>query len=216
MVEPEPKPKPKRRIRKPIESTSKNPRGRMKKGRSPITPGVLAKIASMYLKGATKMDIAREVGVDRKTVTKHLEERVKPAWKEEQIVSVTEDLARISMIERMAWDRFEKSCSPQTKKVIKQALVDGVGKLRIVEKILSQAKTTGETHWVNVIQWCIEFRAKVGGYYAASKLDINHGGELRVAGMTPGEVDEAMLTRLVAGVEKRKRFSDAQLEMELN
>jgi len=216
MVEPGSKPKPKKKRRTKTKPTSTNPRGRSKGGKSPVTRGVLAKIASMYLKCESKLSIARETGLDYKTVTKHLEERVKPAWKKEQIVSSTEDLARVSMVERLAWRKFKESCSPQAKKVIKQALLEDGNKLQIVEKIMSETKVTGEAQWVDIIKWCIEFRAKIGGYYAASKVDITHGGELRIAGMTPTEVDQEMLARLVEAVEKRKRFSDAQLEVGLN
>lgn len=55
-------------------------------------------------------------------------------------------------------------------------------------------KRDGAPAFLAGIQWCIEMRVKILGLAAAQEIKL--GGELRVAGATPSEVEQQMLGRL--------------------
>lgn len=60
--------------------------------------------------------------------------------------------------------------------------------------VKTDGKRDGNPAFLAGIQWCIEMRVKILGLSAAQEIKL--GGELRVAGATPNEVEQQMLGRL--------------------
>ena len=72
--------------------------------------------------------------------------------------------------------------------------------------MFTEISRTGEVAWIQVVQWCLNFRAKIHAHYAPVRHKADMGGELRVAGKTPTQVDEEMLKRLFEKIAERRRY----------
>jgi hypothetical protein len=60
---------------------------------------------------------------------------------------------------------------------------------------------------LEIVQWCIEQRLRIGGFYSPTRVSVEHG--LRVAGQTPSEVNQAMLGRVQELIRQRRELDDA-------
>lgn len=161
-------------------------------------------IARMKLRHRPAPEIAELLGVDEKTVRHHYEHTIRPSFRHVLNRTAEEEMARIDEIERIAWECFDKSLEPQTRETIKTGLIEGLKgnskskakKLGTIESVLTTIHTNGDTSWINVIQWCVEERCKIKGHYAAQRLQINHGGEIRVAGKSREDLDRELHQRI--------------------
>ena len=81
--------------------------------------------------------------------------------------------------------------------------------MEVVEKVMTSIKRTGEPVWINIVQWCIETRARFLAY-EPPKAVKQHA--YRVAGKTASQVNEEMMQRLVERVEQRKRYEQSLRE----
>lgn len=185
-----------------------------------IGPAELVIIARMKLKHVPVPEIAELFGCDEKTIRHHYEHNIRPSFRHTLMRTAEEELARIDEIERIAWVRFDKSLEPETKETIKQGLVKGLKgttkvratKLEAVERVVTTITKNGETSWIAVIQWCVEERCKIKGHYAAQRLQINHGGEIRVAGKSRDDIDRELQERIayiLNNREERQRLASA-------
>tara|TARA_B100000949_G_C14014860_1_gene338833 strand:- start:27 stop:422 length:396 start_codon:yes stop_codon:yes gene_type:complete len=121
------------------------------------------------------------------------------------------EIAKIDHIERIAWQKFHESEHPQTKRQVKKALVDdGGANLEVVEKVMTKIKRTGEPVWLNLVQWCIDARARYLSYEPPRTIKVQN--EYRVAGKSPDQVNEEMMRRLLERVEQRKRYEESVRE----
>ena len=186
---------------KPIRPKRK--RGRPKKNDAAVTPEKLEIIADLWLRGKSYRSIAEEIGVDEKTVRHHLNAKIKPVWREEINSELHVEMAKVAKIEQVAWECFANSQDDETRETVKERLIEATANLELAEKITSKLKREGSTAWMTVIQWCIDWRAKVAGTYSATKIDV---GDYRVAGKATADVDNEMMTRLADLVADRHKF----------
>jgi DNA-binding transcriptional ArsR family regulator len=196
------------------KATTTRRAGRPKRSERAIGPKQLDTIASMYLQHATISEIAAALKVAHSTVRHHLDTHVKPTWAAEARKDLHAELARVALIEKTAWERFHASQKPQTKRQIRKELADAGGDEKIIEKILTRTTRTGEVAWIQVVQWCLEFRARIFGHFAPSKYQVESAGEFRVAGATATEITEQMLARLQERMEERRRYDEVRRAME--
>lgn len=180
--------------------------GRPKRGREAITPEQIEEIGRLWLQGVRLSEIALKFEVDRTTIRHYLDNHLRPAWQESVRADLAADLARVRLLESVAWSRFESSAPAETVEQIERGLVAGKGKLRIIKRALRSITKTGDAAWLDVIKWCLEYRMRVHGYAAPARHHVDLGGELRVAGMSPTQVDTAMLTRLHEQILERRRL----------
>lgn len=194
----------------------RRPVGRPPAGDPVITPEILEIIGREWLRGTAVEMIASAIPCDPKTVWHHINRTIRPLWRNQLDQSLVDELAKIQAIERIAWQHFDKSESVLTEQTLREAverdiaggiksgesLFDGVGDgLQIVERITKKVKKLANPTWLSVIQWCIELRLKVGGHLSGAKLENEHS--LRVAGMSPEQLDKKMLGRLLIEMEAR-------------
>ena len=185
--------------------------GRPPRDQRPVTPRVIEGFADMWLSGRTLRQIAAEFGVTRNTVAHHLDRSVRPLWRRRMEDRLSEEIARIDYVERIAWQKFHESEKPQTKRQVKKALVDdGGANLEVVEKVMTKIKRTGEPVWLNLVQWCIDARARYLSYEPPRTIKAQN--EYRVAGKSPDQVNEEMMRRLLERVEQRKRYEESVRE----
>lgn len=184
-------------------------RGNPKKNERPITPAVLEQIGILWMRQVPQSVIAERFGVDEKTIRYHLDRSIIPQWEHTMRSRLKEDMARVAHIERVAWERFESAEPGETREHVEKALLEGGHKPRIVKQVVSKVTRTGEVAWIQVVQWCLEFRARIYAHFAPVRHHVEMGSELRVAGKTPAEVDREMLQRLKERVEERRRYEES-------
>ena len=200
---------PRKRAKLRSKKISRRKRGRPPAGETPITPMTLRQIGILWLEGWSKWEIAKEIGVDEQTIRYHINNTIRPQWVEDGRSRLAEDLAKVALLERTAWERFHANAPGETVEQIEQGLLEGGSKLRIIKRATRTVTKTGEAAWLDTVRWCIEFRAKIFAHYAPTRHHVDHDGELRVAGMSPDEVDQAMLRRLFAQIEERKKYRES-------
>jgi len=194
--------------KKPKENP-KRPQGRPKRRERVVTPAVLERIGILWLQNVSMTDIANEFGIDLTTVRHHLNQTIRPMWHEQMRSRLDEDLAKVALIERIAWERFQSNAPGETVEQIEKALVGGKGRLRLVKQAVRSVTRTGEAAWLQIIQWCLDFRARIHAHYAPTRTHVDIGGDLRVAGMGPSEVDQIMLDRLMTQIAERRKHQAA-------
>jgi predicted transcriptional regulator len=71
------------------------------------------RVASLYIRGKSQVEIAADVGVSQSTVCNDLNE-VRRLWKASAMVDFDakkeEQLAKIDEVEKKAWEAWERSC----------------------------------------------------------------------------------------------------------
>lgn len=190
------------------------PRGRPRRDSRVIGNAELEKIAELRLRGQSLSAIGKVLGVDGEAIRHHLKATIEPAWRQSSKADASIEIAKINHLEKTAWERWSRSLQPETLRDVRRELESPDGaNLYVVKKVLRKMTRhkVGETCWLQVIQWCIETRCKILGMFANKPIDVNlkMSGELRVAGMTPAEIDGAMAQRLAERVaESRKRLAE--------
>jgi hypothetical protein len=180
-----------------------------------VTPEVLSEIGRKWLQGRATVAIAKEVGVSESTIRYHIQTHLKPQWHEEMRSTLDIDLAKVSLIEKIAWERFYSAAPGETAEQIEKALTEdkrGRCRLRIVKQAVKSITRTGDAAWLQIIQWCLDFRAKIHAHYAPTRTHVDIGGEMRVAGLGPSEVDQVMLQRLMEQIAERRKHQAALSE----
>ncbi len=181
--------------------------GRPKRGQEIITPAVLERIAELWLEGVSPRKIGEAVGADRMSVLHHLERSIRPLWHEQMRSMLDVDLAKVALLEKVAWERFHAKAPAESIEQIEKTLTagkSGRSRLKITKQAVRSITRTGDSAWLQVIQWCLDFRARIHGHYAPTRSHVDIGGDLRVAGKSPSEVDEEMLDRLLTQIQERR------------
>jgi len=191
---------------------AKRKAGKPKAAERLIGDSELVVIARMKLRHVPYTEIAKAIGVSVATIKHHYEHTIRPSFRHALARTAEEEMARIDEIERIAWDRFDASLNPATKETIKTEMIEGLkgnakakaAKLGTVERSLTKISSNGDTCWLHVIQWCVEERCKIKGHYASQRLQIHHGGEIRVAGKSREDLDRELYERIAYIVNNRE------------
>ncbi len=181
--------------------------GRPRHDEVAITPEKLQAMAEMYLRGQTLNAIARALGVNPGTVKDHLERHLRPMWVQEQVVRAEEELAKVSVVERVAWEKFTASSEPVTREMVREELTK-TGKVAKKTIEMVRTKRTGEVVWLDIVKWAIEFRCKLTGLMI-DRHEIKHSGGIRLAGQAPDEFDKNTMGLLLERIAERRRYQEA-------
>ena len=188
----------------------KNPRkgGRPRADAPVIGAAELERMSHLWLRGWGFSGIARDIGVDRSTVRDHIRKTIEPAWEREQSLSKAADLRRVTLLEELAWKHLESGTTGNLDDLRK-----AVGRSRkrsdVLEALIERAEAGGDANvWLATIRWAVEFRAKVGNYFAAR--DDGQGGEFRRAGETSKSLAEQAIERIEAALAVRRAAKEAE------
>jgi transcriptional regulator with XRE-family HTH domain len=185
-----------------------------KTGRRPGQPRDTSTVARrllverLWLQGWTIRRIAAELGVHKNSIDNLVNRHIRPVWKERMENIREEEFAKVALLERIAWEQFESSKQPERRKTIKRAAVAAGASPQVVERTLATISRNGEACWMGVIQWCLDWRARIRGDYSAQKMQHTVSGDLRVAGTTPEQFTAEALAELMEGIHKQD--SDAK------
>lgn len=158
-------------------------------------------IGRKFLRGEPVNAIAKQYECDRKTLYKLINERIRPLWREMATRPKDDMMAEIAEVKRVAWKGYQDTFLGITEETVEEALAEAVkgGKVSmgIVKKVTRKLANTTAAAWLGVIQWCLDFEAKVHGHYAPTRSHLQIDGNFRVAGATPNAVNEEMGQRLI-------------------
>ncbi|WP_321377070.1 helix-turn-helix domain-containing protein [Trichococcus shcherbakoviae] len=200
--------------------------GRPAKGFRTLGPEQIVEIERLYLQNRPIREIADRFGVAKGAIDYHLRKTIRPKLWERAEVNREVEYAKVDLLEKIAWERFEESKSPQRKVQIEKKSLQGLPDStspndavkaadierdaikagvdpRVVKRVLTRVGRTGETSWLQIVQWCIDWRARIRGDYAAQKHEhqVVAASDLRIAGTTPEQFTEETLRELLAAIE---------------
>jgi hypothetical protein len=131
------------------------------------------RVASMYLKGRTQAEIARELELSQQQISYDLK-IIQQQWREQTALDLDEEkgkvLAKINQLERDYWLAWEESCED---KQVKESQSTQGGNLRQgqTRATLKRESATGNPAFLAGVQWCIERRCKLLGLDAPEKRE---------------------------------------------
>ena len=202
---------PKSRRRSPSKKATTEPasgrgRGRPLGGDTVSTPAVLERIATLKLQGQSTRQIAEALGTTERTVARDLKLHIWPVWREQMGSDLAFEMAKVDHLERVAWECFYADKPAETRRELEESLrdEDDPPSLKLTRRMLKTISRPGAVAWLDVVQWCIDYRAKVAGHYRPDPARGHPVTEFRVAGATLDQVDQEMVDRLLVLVEERK------------
>lgn len=131
-----------------------------------------ARVAALCLEKRSIDEMARELGINRKTVMGDLK-WVEQRWLEasDRLTSTrkAEELARIDRIELLAWEGYYRSI--KTRELTKTVLEREGDRTTKTKAETRREDLVGDPKWLDRIAWCVEQRAKILGLYAPAKSE---------------------------------------------
>lgn len=174
-------------------------RGRPKRSDVKFTPDVMEQIQVMWLRGDSFLKIAREIGTTRQAVWYRVKTSCRKEWSKRMEKRLADEVARVDNLMSHAWDQLLKSKNPD--KQISEETINGPNG-ETVKHVTKRSRQKENPTWGQLILGCIQLRAKLLGVERPAKAQIRHrhdvSGGLRVAGIDPSVLDEAMVKRLQA------------------
>lgn len=145
---------------------------------APRTKGQIVKddalVSEYYAKGWTMAQIADEIGVDVSTVSRSIK-RIHEAWKEAAAVNydstALQQLRKLDMIEKEAWEAWERSVGDSVK-LRKEAGFNSKGNFERQVEILE--KQAGASEYLRLVLDCVDKRAKLLGLDAPLQVMHKH------------------------------------------
>ncbi len=151
--------------------------------------------------GVSLRDMASRLKVSPETVRQHIKKKIEPRWRAEARISFDQELSKINHIERVAWEKFAESQGPERQKIIREVLDKEGVPTRLIQRATKWR--TGEGHWLDLVKWAIELRAKLGGLLIQrSEMRVEVG--IRVAGFKPEELTGEILGLILSRIEDRR------------
>jgi len=128
-------------------------------------------IAALYLRGKTQASIAAELGLSIATISRDIKV-IHADWLKETRQDFdalkARELEKINEVEREAWESWRQS---KEEKVI-TATKKVTGESGRNEASVKKEKRAGDTEYLRLVQWAIEQRCKIFGFYAPTRLTI--------------------------------------------
>lgn len=111
------------------------------------------KVAELALKGCRQLEIAERLGVTQATVSldlKHLRDEWRQGARDDIAAEVARQLEKLSLLEREAWDAWERSKQPAHSTVVYRGGENEPSKMRQTLK-----HQTGDVRYLDQVQKCL-------------------------------------------------------------
>lgn len=119
------------------------------------------KIARMYIRKTSQIEIARELGLSQQQISSDLK-KIQQEWQKNTAIDLdkhkAETLAKIDHLEQTYWTEWEESRKEIKTKTLKTKDATQTKTLKAVERL-------GDPRYLDGIQKCIEQRCKILGIY---------------------------------------------------
>ena len=130
------------------------------------------RVSEMYLEKRTINEIARTLGINRHTVAADIR-WVQAQWAlqhpGEYKAKMAEELARIDLIELKAWECFERSVGLRRTSRTRLSTT-ARGQISMAES--REEDMIGDPAYLRLVLGCVDQRAKILGFYAPRRLEI--------------------------------------------
>lgn len=164
--------------------------GKPHKGQKPIGPLELEIIRSGFLRRRPYAWIAKELGVSHTTVANYVKSKILPEFQERADETLSEELARIELVEREAWAGFDRSKQMAETRIVERTapvephpqepvpllppkveklLRDKHVPIQQVKRIRRRVFRDGDKGWLELVAWCIAERCRIFGRYHKDK-----------------------------------------------
>lgn len=165
-------------------------------------------VATLYLRGMTQWEIARQFGVNQSTVSRDLEV-LQAEWMKSAVTDLGEqkakELARIDGLERVAWEAWERSCKDE-ETLHAETTKGRAGKDGPAPDLTRTSKTVkgqaGNPRFLERVEWCIATRLKLFGLLDSTSIDlsgtVNHNHNVNLKAATDEQLEQlgALLRRI--------------------
>lgn len=147
-------------------------------------------IAPLYLKGRSHKEIADELGLTVKQVSSDIT-RIQDNWRDAYIEDLNQakmqELARIDLIEKEAWQSWERSKGGK-KSTSKNVEESGqFGTTRSAGE--NHEQSHGDIQYLQTAQWCVNQRCRLLGLYAPAKVaNTDVTGQYDAASLARNEI----------------------------
>lgn len=150
-----------------------------------------SRVAELYLKGCSQLEIAGKVRVSQAQVSKDLK-IIGRRWQEASQVSIdrikARDLAKLAHLEKTYHDAWTRSTQEQfTERTKETTIKNGVGSKETVFEIKT---TVGDARFLDGVLKCLVRRAEILGYDAPSKRSID--AALSIDHLSEDQADEIL------------------------
>jgi hypothetical protein len=128
-------------------------------------------VADLFLRGIKRqVELAQRIGVNRSTISRDLRV-LNDRWKESGVRDLDaakgQELDRLDLLEREAWQAWEKSKGAHETTTTEQTSTGGGER---VKAAIRKDEQCGDPRYLAVVQWCIEQRGKLLGLHAPHKV----------------------------------------------
>lgn len=129
-------------------------------------------ITKRYLRGESQRAIGETLGISRQSVTLAVKQ-VREAWVTEYLTEWdahrAKELARIDHLEQEYWEAWERSKKVSNERTQQMKIDEKTGQPFVAGVVMQTDERTGETRYLQGIQWCIDQRCKILGFYAPQR-----------------------------------------------
>ena len=129
-----------------------------------------ARLADMYLKGRSQREMIEELAISRNMVQKGLKD-LQASWQSQALFDFNAakamQLAKVDHLEKVSWEGYHLSQQGKT-----STTEMSTGNTSFVSETKSLLPS-GDTKWLDKIQWCIDQRCKILGLHAPKAAIIH-------------------------------------------
>lgn len=157
-------------------------------------------IGRRWLRSEPAVSIARVFQVDVKTIYRLVHERLRPLWREINTRPKDDMMAELAELKRVAWKGYQDTFLGLAEESVEEGIIKAAGgniSIGLIKRVTRKLTNNTATAWLSVIQWCLDFEAKIHGHYAPTRSHLQIDGNFRVAGAAPNVVNEEMGRRLI-------------------
>lgn len=182
--------------------------GRPKKRERPVTPEILEELGRLHLMGKTTTEISKLICVTRQAVEYHLEQTVKPLWRNRIQWESSIQVAKAEMLYKLALEAYERSLADcdAARALLKKAAKKGPKATKDdVSRALSALDVRPDVACLSIAARMLDFVAKVKGGYAPKRIAVHEDTGLRVAGLDRGRFLTMISEKAVEIVMEREK-----------
>jgi len=167
-------------------------------------------IADLYLRQYTQVEIRDALNAERnydlsRSQIKYDIKKIHRLWLDSTLVDFDKvkvrELTRIDRLEREYWTAWSESKEDQ--EINTSSHSDGRHPSEKVE--LKRIGQVGNPRFLDGVQWCIEQRMKIFGFYAPARVEVADWRQtLEAQGLNPGEIFDELVDKYIAVLEGGK------------
>jgi|GEM_PF-1210272 len=162
-------------------------------------------IADLYLRHRTQVEIrdelnaVRHYNISRSQIMYDIN-KIHKRWLQSSLVDFDKvkarELARIDRLEREYWVSWVESKEDQETSTSSRS----TGRAAYEKVELKRVGQVGDPRFLAGVQWCIEQRMKIFGFYAPTQIDLEWRREAEAVGLQASDIFEQIVSEYMAAI----------------